>query len=59
MTYTPSWEKKNNRWDSEPDFWEIEESKIELENEKVKDELSLEEIGDIEELELDEEFDLE
>ena len=29
MTYTPSWEKKNNKWDTEPDYWEL------LENEKI------------------------
>lgn len=57
MTYTPSWEKKSNRWDSEPDYWELLEQE-ELENAKVPDEFSLEELLE-EELELDEsEFDL-
>ena len=33
MTYTPSWEKKSNRWDTEPDTWELLEQE-ELENAK-------------------------
>ena len=56
MTYTPSWEKKNNPWDTEPDFWEMAEQE-EIENAKAQNEISLEEIIE-EELELDEEFDL-
>lgn len=62
MTYTPSWEKKNNKWDTEPDYWELlENEKIESENAKVADEISLEVLlEDIEEMELEEsEFDLE
>ena len=60
MTYTPSWEKKSNRWETEPDVWDILENE-ELENAKVADEISLEVLlEDIEEMELDEsEFDLE
>ena len=60
MTYTPSWEKKSNRWETEPDVWDILENE-ELENAKVGDEISLEVLlEDIEEMELDEsEFDLE
>ena len=56
MTYTPSWEKKNNPWDTEPDFWEVAELE-EVENEKNKDELSLEDLI-LEEIELEEDFDL-
>ena len=57
MTYTPSWEKKVDPWDTEPDFWEMVESE-ESENEKADDEISLEDLAD-EELSLDEsEFDL-
>jgi len=56
MTYTPSWEKKNNPWDTEPDFWEVAELEEE-ENEKVKDEISLEDLI-LEEIELEEDFDL-
>lgn len=56
MTYTPSWEKKNNRWDTEPDFWEMLNIE-ELENEKEKDEISLEDLTE-EELEIEEDFDL-
>ena len=60
MTYTPSWEKKSNRWETEPDTWELLEQE-ELENAKAKDEISLEGLlEDIEEMELEEsEFDLE
>jgi len=57
MTYQPSWEKKNNKWDTEPDFWEVAELE-EIESAKMQNEISLDEILE-EELELEEsEFDL-
>ena len=59
MTYTPSWEKKSNRWETEPDTWELLDEENETYNAKVPDEISLEDLLE-EELELDEsEFDLE
>ena len=62
MTYTPSWEKKTNRWDTEPEIWEDLYSDEELENAKNADEISLEQLleNNLEdEIELDEsEFDL-
>ena len=57
MTYTPSWEKKNNKWDTEPEVWDSIDYE-ELENAKVADEISLDDLI-IEEMELEEsEFDL-
>ena len=57
MTYTPSWEKKTNRWETEPDVWDTLEIE-ELENAKNQDEISLDDLI-IEEMELEEsEFDL-
>ena len=60
MTYTPSWEKKNNKWDTEPEVWDnLLDDETETENAKLADEISLDDLI-IEELELDEsEFDLE
>ena len=59
MTYTPSWEKKNNRWDTEPEIWDSIDYE-ELENAKNADEISLDDLIVIEEeMELEEsEFDL-
>ena len=59
MTYTPSWEKKNNRGDTEPEIWDSIDYE-ELENEKNADEISLDDLLVIEEeMELEEsEFDL-
>lgn len=58
MTYTPSWERKSNKWDTEPDIWDALENE-ELENAKNADEISLDDLI-IEEMELEEsEFDLE
>lgn len=58
MTYTPSWEKKSNKWDTEPEIWEDLYSDEEMENAKVADEISLDDLV-IEEMELEEsEFDL-
>ena len=44
MTYTPSWEKKSNRWETEPDTWELLDEEIETYNAKVPDEISLEDL---------------
>ena len=55
--YVPSWEKNNNRWETEPEIWDNDELE-ETENAKVADEISLDDLI-IEEMELEEsEFDL-
>jgi len=58
MTYTPSWERVYNPWDTEPDFYDLSQIEEE-ENAKEKDEVSIEDISEDEiTMELDEEFDL-
>ena len=56
--YVPSWEKNNNRWETEPEIWDNLDDELETENAKVADEISLDDLI-IEEIELEEEeFDL-
>lgn len=59
MTYVPTWERKYDRWATEPDFGADLFNDEETTNVKVGDEISLEELLEVEEMELDEsEFDL-
>lgn len=58
MTMTYSFEKKFDPWEIEPDVFDMFlEEEIESENAKNKNEISIEDVDDLE-IEFDEEFDL-